>query len=746
MFRLGPPPPTLWQRAWPVRSEAASSPALYGALVAAIVAAVALPPDRPGIGWPIAGLGVLVPLAVLLVRRQPAKATTARAESLLWCVAALALLSVGFFRAAEWLFTLSALTAFGCVALAVGLHRRIPAVLVAPFNLVFAAFRAIPWSAAGLTRPARTAPASIPPGSAAGLTRTASTTPASGTPAPSNAPDPSRRAGPAAVQPGGTEATVRAALPDASRAAGPAAARPGGTEATVRAALPDASRAAGPAAVQPGGTEATVRAALPDASRAAGLAAVRPGDTGAAAPAASPSASRGAGPAAVRPGDTVATTRAASSGSTTASSGEHAATRSGGTVGGQADGPAVGGRSSAIVGGQANAVVGSQADGPVVGGRASAVVGSQADGPAVGSQASAAVGGRASAVVGSQAASAAEVDGQGNKGLRLLASIAIGIALLLTFGALFASADAGFARVVDAIIPSVDAEAVARWAFVGLAAAGLSLGAAFLVANPSAVGEGAPRARAVRRVEWLVPVGAVLAIFLLFVAVQLTVLFGDRDYVMRTVGLTFAEYARKGFWQLLVITLLTLGVIAVSARKAPQEDRNLLRVVLGLLATCALVVVGSALWRMNVYEQAYGFTRLRVFVSTVELWLGSLFVLVMIAGATQKRGWLGRAAVALWVVTLLSLAAINPDRLIAAHNVARADQSNADIWYLRTLSADAAEELDKLPPGARECALGGRTEQEDQDDWRGWNLARDRARQIVPEPIAPGEYPCYRRY
>ncbi|WP_432982301.1 DUF4153 domain-containing protein [Dactylosporangium sp. CA-233914] len=343
---------------------------------------------------------------------------------------------------------------------------------------------------------------------------------------------------------------------------------------------------------------------------------------------------------------------------------------------------------------------------------------------------------------------AGSADGAGG-GLRLLVSIGIALVLVLIFGALFASADAAFGSVVDEAVPSVDAGTVVRWVFVGLLAGGLSLGAAFLVANPSRVGEGEPRGgRPVRRVEWLVPVGAVLALFVLFVAVQLTVLFGDREYVMRTVGLTFAEYARKGFWQLLVITMLTLGVMAVTMRKAPRDakaDRVLLRAVIGALAVCSLVVVGSALWRMSVYEEAYGFTRLRVFVSAVELWLGGIFVLVVAGGLERRVTWLGRAAAGLWVATLLGLAVLNPDRLIAAHNVER---SNADIWYLGTLSADAAPELDRLPAGARECALAGIAGElyADRDDWRGWNLARARARQIVPEPVLTGDYPCYRRY
>ncbi|HTJ37416.1 MAG TPA: DUF4173 domain-containing protein [Dactylosporangium sp.] len=580
---LGPPPPTVWQRAWPRREAAAGHAALYGALTAALAGAAAVPLDRPGIGWPIAGIGMLVPLVVLLARRRTGKSI----EAFIWCAGALALLSVGFFRAAGWLFVLCALTAFGCVSLAVGLHRRVPAVLTAPFTLLFAAFRAMPWAQAGLATGRRPASAAAPPLAAPG-------TAAADGPGTAAADGPGRAA---------TDGSGRAAADGSDKAAtdGPGKAATDGPGKAAAGGSGKLAIATGPAA-QPGGHQAEAGA---------------------------------------------------------------------------------------------------------------------------------------------------------SNSMRLLASIGIGVALLLVFGALFSSADAAFGRVISAIVPSLDAGTVARWVFVGVVAAGLSLGAAFLVANPSTVGEGEPRsARPVRRVEWLVPVGALLVMFVLFVAVQLAVLFGDRGYVMRTVGLTFAEYARKGFWQLLLITLLTLCVMGVTARKAPREsgtDRWLLRIVLGALAACSLVVVGSALWRMDVYEQAYGFTRLRVFVSAFELWLGGLFVLVMAAGLgglRRRTSWLGRAAVGLWVVTLLGLAVLNPDRFIAAHNVDRVGASNSDIWYLRGLSADAAPELDRLPEGARECALSEIAGDlaRDEDDWRGWNRGRSRARQIVPERIEVHNYPCYRRY
>jgi hypothetical protein len=346
----------------------------------------------------------------------------------------------------------------------------------------------------------------------------------------------------------------------------------------------------------------------------------------------------------------------------------------------------------------------------------------------------------------------AKLGGNGGTVLRLAVSVGLGLVLLIIFAALFASADPAFDRVINAAIPKLDGGTIARWIFLAIFVGGSLLGAVFLLANPSTLGEiTAKSAKSVRRLEWAVPVGAVLIAFGAFVAVQVTVLFGDRDYVMRTVGLTFAQYARKGFWQLLVVTLLTLVVMAVAVRGAPRAgrgDRILLRVLLGALATGALVVVTSALWRMSVYEEAYGFTRLRVFVSAFEIWLGALFVLMLIAGVRLRAKWLAQAVVAAWVLTLIGLAVLNPDRFIAEQNINRYHRgAHLDVPYLSTLSSDAAPALDRLTGSMRTCALSGianelRTE---PDDWRSYNVARTTAAPIVDNLDAPG-VDCYVRY
>ncbi|MFI5495545.1 DUF4153 domain-containing protein [Actinoplanes sp. NPDC051859] len=321
---------------------------------------------------------------------------------------------------------------------------------------------------------------------------------------------------------------------------------------------------------------------------------------------------------------------------------------------------------------------------------------------------------------------------------RLFATIAVSVALLLVFGALFASADAAFARIVTAVIPDIDVATVVRWIFVFGATTLVVGGAAFLRAAPPNLPDSAGTApRRMARLEWAIPLSLLVLLFAFFVGVQLTVLFGGSRHIFGPDGPTFAEYARSGFWQLLIVTGLTLLVLAGAARWAPREtrtDRVLMRTILGALSLLTLVIVASALHRMNLYSDTYGLTRLRVLVALCELWLGVVFLLILGAGIRLRAAWLPRTVLAAGVLALIGLGAANPDRLIADHNVARFSKTgNIDTAYLSQLSADAVPELDRLPELERICALGpiALDLDVDRDDWRGWNLGRHQARDLL---------------
>lgn len=318
---------------------------------------------------------------------------------------------------------------------------------------------------------------------------------------------------------------------------------------------------------------------------------------------------------------------------------------------------------------------------------------------------------------------------------------------LLVFGALFASADALVGQWADALLPDLSLDSFALRAFLTVAVGGTVLAAAYVALNPPRVDRDAsPPPPVARRYEWLAPVLVVVAVFMAFLAAQASVVFGGHDYVRRTTGLTYAEYAHQGFGQLTVATALTLLVVWAAARKAPRAsaaDRAWLRGSLGLLCVLTLVVLASAANRMNLYQEAYGFTRLRVLVDAFDGWLALVFLAVLVSGVALRGAWLPRFALLSGAVVLLGVAALNPDAWIAEQNLDRfAETGRVDWGYLRGLSDDAVPVLAKLPEDLRTCALRGRSAA--SGDWLEWNLGRARAADVLGSTViaTPGPARC----
>ncbi|MGC5020252.1 DUF4153 domain-containing protein [Micromonospora sp. DT47] len=326
---------------------------------------------------------------------------------------------------------------------------------------------------------------------------------------------------------------------------------------------------------------------------------------------------------------------------------------------------------------------------------------------------------------------------------RVTGSVVATVAVLLVFGLLLSSADAAFSQVLGAIVPEVSVGAVFRWVFLAAVGGLVAVAATYTLAAPpdlSTVDRDGRRRLGI--LEWAPAIAALTALFGGFVAVQFTVLFGGQRHVLRTAGLSYAEYARSGFWQLLFVTLLTLAVLGGVSRWARREtptDRLLLRILLGLLSALSVVIVVSALSRMYTYQKAYSFTGERIFVMAFELLLGAVFLMILVAGVRWRGRWIPGATVGLAVVMLLSLAVLNAEDYAARRNVARYEQTGKiDAWYLRALSADATPALAGLPDPVRRCTLSWVDDDlAEPEPWYAWNLGRARARAELKR-LGPG--------
>jgi hypothetical protein len=326
----------------------------------------------------------------------------------------------------------------------------------------------------------------------------------------------------------------------------------------------------------------------------------------------------------------------------------------------------------------------------------------------------------------------------------MLRSAAIVAVVLVVFGTLFASADRAFADltarvfapgwdlsslVVRTVMFAVTLLAVATLAVTRLRPPGERMAGAGAL-------PGAPGLR-LGRLEWTSALVALDLLFAVFVGIQIAVLFGGHDHVLRTAGLTYAEYAREGFFQLLVVALLTLAVVAGAVRFGVRERRRDVRrmqLLAGTLCALTLVVLASAVHRLSVYQETFGYTRDRLAVQGILWWVAGILVVTMAAGAVWSGRWLPRAVVAWTAGALLLFTAVNPDGLVAERNIGRhARSGRIGLGYLRSsMSADAVPALLTLPEPIRSCALRPLAEELERDEpWFGFNLARARARTLL---------------
>ena len=237
----------------------------------------------------------------------------------------------------------------------------------------------------------------------------------------------------------------------------------------------------------------------------------------------------------------------------------------------------------------------------------------------------------------------------------------------------------------------------------------------------------------------------VAALFAVFVALQIAYLFGGRD-TMDAAAVTYSTYARRGFFELIGAVTLVGALLFGLELVVRRRGRAYLGAALTLLALTA-VVLASAWYRLDLYQQAYGWTELRFYATTAIAFLA--LALVILAWSVLR----GRVSYALQplgkavVFVAIAANALGPAAFVARANIARvldpsglpADaERTLDTDHLVTLGGGALVELvdayPRLPPSQRlraEIALRAELSRRDEDrasDWQGWNLERERAR------------------
>lgn len=341
----------------------------------------------------------------------------------------------------------------------------------------------------------------------------------------------------------------------------------------------------------------------------------------------------------------------------------------------------------------------------------------------------------------------AELKGGGSARTALAAvrGVLIAVPLLLLFGSLLMAADAGFERLISGTF-SLDLPLATSHLLLAATLAWIAGGVlrALVLPAPAAAerarpgGEPAPALKVeLGIVELATVLGLLDVLFLAFVVMQLPHFFGSYATLVAPGTATFAEYARRGFFELCAVAGLALPLLLAAEwllRKGDPRHERVFRVAAGTLAGLVFVIIASGLHRMRLYQIAYGLTELRVYTTAFMLWTACVLLWFCWTVLRGRRERFAFGAVTAAVETIILLHVANPDALIVRVNSARREAPvRFDALYAASLSGDAVpvllQRLASVPADAR-CAVSARLRREwsgADEDWRAWSLGRARA-------------------
>lgn len=328
----------------------------------------------------------------------------------------------------------------------------------------------------------------------------------------------------------------------------------------------------------------------------------------------------------------------------------------------------------------------------------------------------------------------------GGKLAALARTAAVAVPVVLVFAGLLAAADPMFSSLVERALEAVGLELWSTMLSRTLTVAGAGLAMAGVLSfalrrhRPLPAAVQVPGRLSLRTSATVL--GLVSLLFVAFGLVQARFLFGG-DHGRLPIGLTYAQYAHQGFFQLVAVVVLTLLLILALGRwthlGSALEAAAFKSLGTGLVL-CAMPLWASAVQRMVIYQDAYGATVLRVFV------LAFLCATSVLLAWRAVSLWVapvrfGGGALLLCLLSALALDVANPDALVASHNLARKDGAVVlDTWYLRQLSADAVPAVERgslaLDPEVREAVLfdlRARAAARTSRHPAAWNAARARA-------------------
>ncbi|HSM25084.1 MAG TPA: DUF4173 domain-containing protein [Anaerolineaceae bacterium] len=250
--------------------------------------------------------------------------------------------------------------------------------------------------------------------------------------------------------------------------------------------------------------------------------------------------------------------------------------------------------------------------------------------------------------------------------------------------------------------------------------------------------------------ETSIVLGSIIILFASFLIIQFRYFFGGVANINET-AFTYSEYARRGFGELITVAVLSLGIYYLFHSITKLETKSLRRrfsIFSIFIFLQVLVMLVSSYQRLVLYEQAYGFSRLRTYSHLFLPWIAVLIITVIVLEILQRQGHLAFSLLIFATGFVATCIIFNIDGFIAKQNIERAKISSKegyalDFYYLSELSSDAVpimmnEFLSADPSykdllGANLACRWNAIQNSKHRPWQAYNLSYQQATNLLSE-------------
>ncbi|MGM0845249.1 MAG: DUF4153 domain-containing protein [Bacillota bacterium] len=228
-------------------------------------------------------------------------------------------------------------------------------------------------------------------------------------------------------------------------------------------------------------------------------------------------------------------------------------------------------------------------------------------------------------------------------------------------------------------------------------------------------------------------------LYALFTFVQFQYFFSDSLIT----GLTYADYARRGFFELIVVTLINWSIVVTVIKTMSLESKKMkvmINALLSLLVGMSGIMLYSAGMRLSLYEEAYGFTMARILAHAFMVWIGIILTFTLIK-IWYKSLSLSRFYIISSLLFYSALNIMDLNGLIVQKNLERYQETErVDLFYFQQISAAGTLGLIELyeenpdVPGLREALIKEKKNAENnKESWQSGNLVKKQAREALNE-------------